>query len=136
MKLSGGAPTISFRDVTIQRRENDLVAASFGRGFFVLDDYSALRDISVEALDNEALLFEPNLNFLTGKKKYPETKIGADRKYAKNANRKYASTRGITTDFVPKGRAGQKELALKETRRVSSYLSSFYQRNNQRSLHS
>ena len=33
-----GAPTISFRDITIQKRENDLVAASYGRGFFVLDD--------------------------------------------------------------------------------------------------
>jgi photosystem II stability/assembly factor-like uncharacterized protein len=38
-----GTPTISFRDLTIQKRENDLVAASFGRGFFILDDYSALR---------------------------------------------------------------------------------------------
>ena len=36
-----GTPTISFRDLTIQKRENDLVAASFGRGFYVLDDYSA-----------------------------------------------------------------------------------------------
>ena len=31
-------PTISFRDIVIQQRENDLVGASFGRGFFVLDD--------------------------------------------------------------------------------------------------
>lgn len=29
-----GAPTISFRDLAIQKRENDLVGASFGRGFF------------------------------------------------------------------------------------------------------
>ncbi|NNM17854.1 MAG: glycosyl hydrolase [Croceitalea sp.] len=43
-QLKGGLPTISFRDVTIQRRENDLVGASFGRGFFVLDDISPLRD--------------------------------------------------------------------------------------------
>ncbi|NNL88454.1 MAG: glycosyl hydrolase, partial [Marinicaulis sp.] len=56
-ELDGGVPTISFRDVVIQRRENDLVAASFGRGFFILDDYSPLRDVSAEALDNEALLF-------------------------------------------------------------------------------
>ncbi len=58
VKLSGGTPTISFRDVTIQRRENDLVGASFGRGFFVLDDYSALRNISEEELDKEAVLFD------------------------------------------------------------------------------
>ena len=52
-----GAPTISFRDITIQKRENDLVAASFGRGFFVLDDYSSLREMSKERLSQEGALF-------------------------------------------------------------------------------
>jgi len=56
-KLSGGVPTISFRDLAIQRRENDLVAASFGRGFYVLDDYSALRKVSAAQLKKEATLF-------------------------------------------------------------------------------
>ncbi len=50
-------PTIAFRDLAIQRRENDLVGASFGRGFYVLDDYSALRDATDEALAKEAALF-------------------------------------------------------------------------------
>ncbi|MFT5674271.1 MAG: photosystem II stability/assembly factor-like uncharacterized protein [Paraglaciecola sp.] len=57
VELNGGIPTISFRDLAIHKRENDLVAASFGRGFFVLDDYSALRSVSEKALANEALLF-------------------------------------------------------------------------------
>ena len=57
VELNGGIPTIAFRDAAIQRRENDLVLASFGRGFFVLDDYSALREVSEQALENEALLF-------------------------------------------------------------------------------
>jgi photosystem II stability/assembly factor-like uncharacterized protein len=39
----GGLPTIAVRDLAIQRRENDLVLATFGRGFYVLDDYSPLR---------------------------------------------------------------------------------------------
>jgi photosystem II stability/assembly factor-like uncharacterized protein len=56
-KLGGGVPTISFRDVETQERESDLVGASFGRSFFVLDDYSPLRHISEEALSREALLF-------------------------------------------------------------------------------
>lgn len=55
--LEGGAPTIAFRDVTIQRREEDLVAASFGRGFFILDDYSPLRDLDPATLEEDALLF-------------------------------------------------------------------------------
>jgi len=50
-------PTISFRDLAIQRRENDLVGASFGRGFFVFDDYSPLREVSEEQLKKEATLF-------------------------------------------------------------------------------
>lgn len=58
IKLSGGVPTISFRDLAIQRRENDLVGASFGRGFFVLDDYSLLREVSDTQLQQEATLFQ------------------------------------------------------------------------------
>jgi len=55
--LKGGMPTIAIRDIQIQRRENDLVAASFGRGFFVLDDFSALRALTAETLQQEAVLF-------------------------------------------------------------------------------
>ncbi|MEM8960236.1 MAG: glycosyl hydrolase [Acidobacteriota bacterium] len=58
-QLTGGVPTISFRDVTIQRRENDLVGASFGRSFYVLDDYTPLREVSAEQLEDEATLFAP-----------------------------------------------------------------------------
>jgi photosystem II stability/assembly factor-like uncharacterized protein len=57
IQLQGGVPTISFRDITIQRREDDLVAASFGRGFFILDDISPLRMITPDLMDQEAVLF-------------------------------------------------------------------------------
>ena len=57
VKLTGDTPTISFRDVTIQRRENDLVAASFGRGFFIVDDISPLRTLTEDSLKQEAMLF-------------------------------------------------------------------------------
>lgn len=56
-KLSGDVPVISFRDLAIQRRENDLVGASFGRGFFIFDDYTVLRHISEEQLKQDATLF-------------------------------------------------------------------------------
>lgn len=45
-RMSAGMPTVSFRDLKIQRRDNDLVAASFGRGIYVLDDYTALRELA------------------------------------------------------------------------------------------
>jgi len=54
-----GSPTIPFRDLVIQKRENDLVGASFGRGFYVLDDYSALRDMNKENLSAKGKLFKP-----------------------------------------------------------------------------
>lgn len=57
IELTGDVPTISFRDVAIQRRENDLVLASFGRGFFILDDYSALREVTEKTLNAESLMF-------------------------------------------------------------------------------
>ena len=59
IKLKGGVPTIPFRDLAIQRRENDLVGASFGRGFFIFDDYSVLRQVSPGQLQHEAILFQP-----------------------------------------------------------------------------
>ncbi|MCU0286768.1 MAG: glycosyl hydrolase, partial [Acidobacteria bacterium] len=56
-KLTGGLPTISFRDLEIQKRENDLVGASFGRGIYILDDYSPLREVMPELWTREAMLF-------------------------------------------------------------------------------
>ncbi len=56
-QLKGGIPTISIRDIVIQRRENDLVAASFGRGFYVLDDFSPLRDFTPAVKNQEATMF-------------------------------------------------------------------------------
>ena len=55
-KLRGGVPVAPFRDLEIQRRENDLVGATFGRGFYVLDDYSALRGLNAEMLGREGAL--------------------------------------------------------------------------------
>ncbi|MGY6550297.1 MAG: VPS10 domain-containing protein [Erythrobacter sp.] len=57
VELTGKAPTISYRDLTIQRREDDLVAASFGRGFFILDDISPLRNLTEASLQQKAMLF-------------------------------------------------------------------------------
>ena len=58
-KFSNGLPTIPVRDLAIQKRENDLVLATFGRSFYVLDDYSPLRDMTEENLSNEGVIFKP-----------------------------------------------------------------------------
>lgn len=56
LELTGGVPAISFRDVQLHRRDTDLVGASFGRGLYVLDDYTPLRTLGV-AVAQEATLF-------------------------------------------------------------------------------
>jgi photosystem II stability/assembly factor-like uncharacterized protein len=53
-KLGNGLPTIAVRDIAIQKRENDLVLGTFGRGFYVLDDYSPLRFLNERELNAEA----------------------------------------------------------------------------------
>jgi len=55
-KLSG-LPTIAVYDLDIQEREVDLVAATFGRGFYVLDNYSPLRSLTKENVEKKAHLF-------------------------------------------------------------------------------
>lgn len=57
IQVKGGLPIVAIKDIEIQRRENDIVVASFGRGFFVLDDYSPLRQLQKEMLDKEGHIF-------------------------------------------------------------------------------
>ncbi len=57
IKLTGGVPTIAVRDLAIQKREHDLVLGTFGRGFYVLDDYTPLRHLKCGVLEHEAALF-------------------------------------------------------------------------------
>lgn len=64
-QLKSGVPTIAVRDIAIQERENDLVLGTFGRGFYVLDDYSVLRNLNGGKMSDEAQLFavRPSLQF-------------------------------------------------------------------------
>ena len=50
-------PTIPIRDLEIHKEEDDLVAASFGRGFFIVDDYSPIREFTNDILSKEGHLF-------------------------------------------------------------------------------
>jgi photosystem II stability/assembly factor-like uncharacterized protein len=57
IRLKGGLPTIPVRDLAIQAREGDLVVATFGRGFYVLDDLTPLRVASPSVLEGAAVTF-------------------------------------------------------------------------------
>lgn len=55
--LQQNLPTTSYRDLVI--KGNDLVVATYGRGFFALDDYSMLRQLTPAIANEPAHLFKP-----------------------------------------------------------------------------
>ena len=57
VRLKGGLPTIAVKDMVIQAREGDLVIATFGRGFYVLDDITPLRQMKAESVEQDAGLY-------------------------------------------------------------------------------
>ena len=57
IQLKAGLPSVCVKDMTIQKRENDLVIATFGRGFYILDDFTPLRNLKKENLDQNGYLF-------------------------------------------------------------------------------
>lgn len=56
-RVRNGLPTIMVKDLAIQKAMNDLVIGTFGRGIYVLDDYSPLRRLKGAA--PVATLFPP-----------------------------------------------------------------------------
>lgn len=50
-------PTIPVRDIEIHKGEDDLVLATFGLGFYILDDYSFIRELTAETMDSQAHIF-------------------------------------------------------------------------------
>ncbi|MGZ5446456.1 MAG: WD40/YVTN/BNR-like repeat-containing protein [Thermoanaerobaculia bacterium] len=57
IQLKGGFPTIAVRDLWVQKRRDDLVVGTFGRGIYILDDYRPLRTMSAQVASREATLF-------------------------------------------------------------------------------
>ncbi len=82
-QLKSGIPTIAVRDIAIQREMNDLALATFGRGFYILDDYSPLRELNKELLKKEAHIFSvrDSLQYIRTGPKYGQ---GATKFLAKN----------------------------------------------------
>jgi photosystem II stability/assembly factor-like uncharacterized protein len=83
-RLKGGLPTIQVKDLAIQRQMNDLVVGTFGRGFYVLDDYTPLRAVDVSRTAQllpvrDALLYVQTEQFgLKGKAFLGESLFTAD----------------------------------------------------------
>ena len=49
-------PTGRIDDVMVHPRDNDLILAHHGRGIWIMDDISALQDLTPDAMDADATL--------------------------------------------------------------------------------
>jgi hypothetical protein len=108
--VNNGTPPIAFRDLAIQRREHDLVAATFGRGFFVLDDISALQHLNSTALAGKGGLFPPRDTWVYEERGNVEAVFG---NYA-TSNPPVGSTLSyFLRDGLPKGDGNRIMLSIK-----------------------
>jgi photosystem II stability/assembly factor-like uncharacterized protein len=57
VQMKGGLPTVAIRDMVIHPRENDLIVATFGRGFYILENIAPLRQVTADSLQQNAALF-------------------------------------------------------------------------------
>lgn len=99
IEFKSGLPTAAVRDIVIQEREMDLVIATFGRGFYILDDSSPLRNFKKEILDKTGYIFP-----VKEAKMFVETE-GFDNQgstYFKAANPTYGATLTYFVKDVPK----------------------------------
>ncbi|HWW83378.1 MAG TPA: hypothetical protein VNZ26_07235, partial [Vicinamibacterales bacterium] len=63
MPLQSGLPHAPVHWLTIQENFNDLVVATYGRGFWILDDITPLRELTPDILDKPAHLFAPRATY-------------------------------------------------------------------------
>ncbi len=80
--LRQNLPHTSMRDLLI--RENDLIVATHGRGFWILDDISMLRQLSDEVTNAEAHLFKPAAAIRARRSTYTDTPVPPDEPLAQN----------------------------------------------------
>ena len=116
-KLSSGIPNISVRDLAIQKRENDLIAGTFGRGIYILDDYSSLREFKTNI--NEAKLFKPRDSYWYKQKRV----LGGKRKASQGDNFFIADNPpfGVEfTYFLNEKYFSDKDLRLKNEKELES----------------
>lgn len=75
-------PTASVRDLAI--RDGDLVAATFGRAFWILDDLSPLRQLNAQVATDTAHLFQPAAAFRVRRDANSDTPLPPEEPAGKN----------------------------------------------------
>ncbi|MDF1612592.1 VPS10 domain-containing protein [Stygiobacter electus] len=111
IQLKNGLPKIKVTDLTIHEGEKDLVVATFGRGFFILDDYSPLRYLTKELFEKESHIF-PIKNALMYVQK--GGRYGQGSTYFKAPNPEFGATITYYIKDVPKTLKAQRQAKEKE----------------------
>jgi photosystem II stability/assembly factor-like uncharacterized protein len=75
-------PATSIRDLTIH--EDDLVAGTHGRSFWILDDISPLRQVSAKVAGSDAYLFKPQMAMRVRWNKNTDTPVPPDEPAGQN----------------------------------------------------
>jgi photosystem II stability/assembly factor-like uncharacterized protein len=124
IQLKGGLPTISVRDLAIQKRENDLVVATFGRSLYVLDDYTPLRALKPEIFAREATLFpvKDAMMFIQSQPLGGRGKAFQGESYFTADNPPFGATFTYYLKESPKTRKQKRQEAEKEAERKNSPL--------------
>ncbi|RPI59779.1 MAG: glycosyl hydrolase, partial [Ignavibacteriales bacterium] len=113
IQLKGNLPTQAVRDLDIQKRENDLAIATFGRGFYILDNYSPLRETSEKFLNEENYKLFPVKDALMFTKR-SATFSGVGSSYYKADNPPFGATFTYYIEEAPKTLKQQRQEKEKE----------------------
>lgn len=125
VRLKADLPSIAIRDIAIQREENDLVLATYGRGFYILDDYSPLREIKKTIDNKEAYIFDvASAHIYNLRRPWGWRKTGhqGDNFYTANNPKKGATIRYYLAEGGTTLKSERKELekeAIKEKKDIS-----------------
>ncbi|MFA8300455.1 MAG: YCF48-related protein [Hyphomicrobiales bacterium] len=113
VKLRNGIPDVAVRDFAIHEEECDLVAATFGRGFYIIDNYAALRDITPKMVkEKKAKLYEiPDaLMYIQSSARYGE---GSTVWHAPNPD-----FGAVFTYYIPEVPKTKKQIRLKKEKKL------------------
>mgnify|MGYP001277115163 CR=1 FL=1 len=113
IQLKGNFPTQAVKDLDIQKRENDLAVATFGRGYYILDNYSPLRDITEKSLTEENYKLYPVKDALMFTKR-SATFSGVGSSYYKADNPPFGATFTYYIKEAPKTLKQQRQEKEKE----------------------
>ncbi len=89
--LQNNLPHAPVYGITVQERFNDLVIATYGRGFWIMDDITPLQQLTAQVLSTDAHLFAPRpayrfRNIAAPSSPYDDPTVGENPQYGASIN--------------------------------------------------